>query len=149
LNRLDSGLPNRRARIMPDARLRVRVAQDRKTVAIVAAPRQPSRQVEFTLEELDKLISELGDARSQMVEGQTSPKFDQVDARVSVAANTTWYIEASPPRGALLAFYHPKFGPVGLTLQREQITRIVRFLAGRFIHQSGPSAERHERSISP
>jgi hypothetical protein len=63
-------------------------------------------------------ISELGDARSQMVEGQPSPKFDQVDATVSVAANTTWYIEASPPRGALLAFYHPKFGPVGITLQR-------------------------------
>jgi hypothetical protein len=80
-------------------------------------------------------ISELGDARSQMVEGQPSPKFDQVDATVSVAANTTWYIEASPPRGALLAFYHPKFGPVGFTLQRDQVTRIVRFLADRFIHQ--------------
>ena len=128
---------------MPDARLRVRVAQNRKTVAIVTTPRPSSRQVELTLGELDTLISELGDARSQMVEGQPIPKFDQVDARVSVAANTTWYIEASPPRGALLAFYHPKFGPVGFTLRRDQITRIVRFLAHRFIHQSGPSAERH------
>jgi hypothetical protein len=94
-------------------------------------------------------ISELGDARSQMVEGQPSPKFDQVDATVSVAANTTWYIEASPPRGAFLAFYHPKVGPVGFTLQRDQITRIVCFLADRFIHQLGPTAERHERSLSP
>ena len=92
---------------MPDARLRARVAQNRKIVAIVATPRPPSRQVELTLGELDTLISELGDARSQIVEGQPSPKFDQVDARVSVAANTTWYIEAPPPRGALLAFYHP------------------------------------------
>lgn len=128
---------------MPDARLRVRVAQNRKTVAIVPSPRPSSRQFELTLGELDTLISELGDARSQMVEGQPIPKFDPVDARISVAANTTWYIEASPPRGALLAFYHPKFGPVGFTLRRDQITRIVRFLADRFIHQLGPSAERH------
>lgn len=134
---------------MPDARLRVRVTQNRKTVAIVPSPRPSSRQVELTLGELDTLISELGDARSQMVEGQPIPKFDSVDARISVAANTTWYIEASPPRGALLAFYHPKFGPVGFTLRRDQITRIVRFLADRFIHQLGPSAERHERSVSP
>jgi hypothetical protein len=93
-------------------------------------------------------ISELGDARNQMVEGQPSPKFDQVDATISVAANTTWYIEALPPRGALLAFYHPKFGPVGFTLQRDQVTRIVRFLADRFIHQPRPSAERNERSMN-
>ncbi len=128
---------------MPAARLRVQVAQNKKTVAIVPSPRLSSRQVELTLGELDTLISELGDARSQMVEGQPIPKFDQVDARVSVAANTTWYIKASPPRGVLLAFYHPKFGPVGFTLQRDQITRIVRFLADRFIHQLGPSPERH------
>ncbi len=128
---------------MPDAKLKVRVAHDRTTVAISPGSRQPSRQVELTLGELDKLISELGNARSQMVEGQPSPKFDKQNAPISVAANTTWYIEASPPRGALLAFYHPKFGPVGFTLQKDQITRIVRFLAHRFIHQSGPSAERH------
>lgn len=128
---------------MPDARLRVQVAQNRKTVAIVPSPRPSLRQFELTLGELDTLISELGDARSQMVEGQPIPKFDHVDARISVAANTTWYIEASPPRGALLAFYHPKFGPVGFTLRRDQITRIVRFLADRLIHQLGPSAERH------
>ena len=128
---------------MPDAWLSVRVAQDRKTVAIAAAPKLPSRQVELTLGELDKLISELGDARSQMVEGQPCPKFDQVDATVSVAANTTWYIEASPPRGALLAFYHPKFGPVGFTLQRDQIAKIISFLTDRFIHQRPPSAKRH------
>jgi hypothetical protein len=128
---------------MPDAKLKVRVAHDRTTVAISPGGRQSSHQVELTLGDLDKLISELGNARSQMVEGQPSPKFDQQNAPISVAANTTWYIEAAPPRGVLLAFYHPKFGPVGFTLQRDQITRIVRFLASRFIHQLGPSAERH------
>ena len=129
---------------MPDARLRVRVSEDRKTVAIVAAPgRRQSRQVELTLGELDKLIGELGDARGRMVEGQPSPKFDQESLRINIVAGTTYYIEASPPRGALLAFYHPKFGPVGFTLPGEQIAKIVSFLADRFILRPGPSAERH------
>ncbi len=129
---------------MPDARFRVQVADDRKTVAIGPAPgRRHSRQVELTLEELDTLIGDLGDARGRMVEGQPCPQFDQERLRVSVAAETTWCIEASPPRGALLAFYHPRFGAVGFTLPREQIARIVSFLAQRFILQTGPSAERH------
>lgn len=129
---------------MPDARLRVRVTEDRKTVAIVPTPgRRQSRQVELTLEELDKLIGELGDARGQMVEGQPCPKFDHKEMRTSIAANTTWHIEAVPPRGAILSFYHPKFGPVGFTLPREQIAKIISFLADRFMLRPGPSAERH------
>ena len=129
---------------MPDARLRVRVTEDRKTVAIAPAPgNRQSHQVELTLEQLDELIGELGDARCQMVEGQPCPKFDQKEMRTSIAANTTWHIEAVPPRGAILSFYHPRFGPVGFTLRAEQIAKIVSFLAKRFILQSGPSAERH------
>ncbi len=129
---------------MPDSRLRVRVTEDRRTVAIVPAlGKRQSRQVELTLEELDKLIGELGDARGQMVEGQPCPKFDQKDMRISIAANTTWHIEAVPPRGAILSFYHPKFGPVGFTLPGEQIAKVVSFLAQRFILHSGPSAEKH------
>jgi hypothetical protein len=128
---------------MPDARFRVRVTEDRKTVAIAAAPaKRLSRQVELTLEELDQLISELGDARSQIVKGQPSANFEE-NVAISVVGNTTWCIKARPPAGALLAFDHPKFGPVGFTLARDQIASIVKFLTERFILQSSASAQKH------
>ncbi len=144
LDRLDSGHPGREVRIMPDARLSVRVTEDREMVAIVpASSGRQSHQVELTLNELDKLIGEPGDARSQMVKGRPSANFEHEDVRISVVANTTWCIKARPPEGALLAFDHPRFGPVGFTLPSDQIAKIVSFLTDRFILQRSPSAERH------
>ncbi len=129
---------------MPDARLSVRVTDDREMVAIVPAPsRRQSHQLELTLDELDKLIGELGDARRQMVKGRPSTNFESEDVRISVVANTTWCIKARPPEGALLAFDHPRFGPVGFTLPSNQVVKIVSFLTERFILQPTPSAERH------
>jgi hypothetical protein len=129
---------------MPDARLSVRVTEDKETVAIVPAPSgRQSHQLKLTLDELDKLIGELGDARSQMVKGRPSADFEHEDVRISVVANTTWCIKARPPEGALLAFDHSKFGPVGFTLPSDQIAKIVSFLTDRFILQRSPSAERH------
>jgi hypothetical protein len=63
--------------------------------------------------------------------------------KISAVANTTWCVKASPPNGAILAFDHPKFGPVGFTLRRDQIASIVRFLTNRFILQRPPSEEKH------
>ncbi len=129
---------------MPHARLSVRVTEDKETVAIVPAATGPrSFQLDLTLDELDKLIGELGDARSQMVQGRPSANFQSEDVRISVVGNTTWCIKARPPEGALLAFDHPKFGPVGFTLPSDQIANIVRFLTERFILQQAPSTERH------
>jgi hypothetical protein len=55
---------------MPHVRMKTRVAPDRKTVALkTSVSGQPSHRIELTLCELDKLIGELGDARSQMVRG--------------------------------------------------------------------------------
>ncbi len=127
---------------MSDARFKIRVADDKKTVAIQTAPGdQMPYQVELTLAELDKLMGELGDARSELIKDQPSPNF--AEARISAVANTTWSIKASPPRGALFAFDHPKFGPVGFTLSRDQIVSIVKFLTERFILQSSTSVEKH------
>ncbi len=129
---------------MPNARFSVRVTENRKTAAIVPPPsRRLSRQVELTREELDQLISELGDARSQIVKGQPSADFESEDVTISAVGNTTWCIKARPPAGALLAFDHPRFGPVGFTLPGDQIAKIVSFLTNRFMLQSSPSAERH------
>lgn len=55
---------------MPDFAMTIQVAQDRKVTAIEIAPlgQSPQRLV-LALDELDKLIGELGNARSAMVEG--------------------------------------------------------------------------------
>jgi len=126
---------------MPDPRMRIQVAQDGKTVSIVAST--AAQSIELTLDELNKLIGELGDARSRMVEGLPSENFNDAGVKISAVANTTWCIKASPPASVLLAFDHPKFGPVGFTLRRDQIASIVRFLTNRFILQHPPSEEKH------
>jgi hypothetical protein len=129
---------------MPDARIGIRVAEDRETVAIEIAPLgQSGHPVGLTLDELDQLIGQLGTARSQMVQGQPVPPFDQEDSPISVVANTKWTIQASPPQGVLLGFYHPKFGRVGFTLSAEEIARIIRFLSDRFILQPTHPSGRH------
>ncbi|WP_210252253.1 hypothetical protein, partial [Microvirga tunisiensis] len=70
---------------------------------------------------------------------------DQTMSKSSCEAGAVhiWHIRAFPPAGALLAFYHPKFGPVGFTLPTDQIARIVSFLTDRFILQPTQSAEKH------
>ena len=78
-----------------------------------------------------------------MVAGQPHPDFESEGVSISMAANTTWRLKASPPEGASFAFYHPKFGPVGLTLPAEAIANIVGFLTERFILQSTQSIEKH------
>jgi hypothetical protein len=129
---------------MPDVEMTIQVAHDRTATAIeIASPGQSPQRLVLALEELDRLISELGTARSKMVEGQPAPDFESEEVSISTVANTKWHIRAYPPTGALLAFYHPKFGPVGFTLPREEIARIVSFLTERFILQPIQSAEKH------
>jgi hypothetical protein len=125
---------------MTKARMGIRVADDKETVVVEIAPvGQPSYPVELTLEQLDKLMGHLGEARRKMVDGKPSPNLNQVT--ISTAAFTSWAIEASPPEGALLAFYHPSFGPVGFSMPRETIIEMVNFLTDRFILQQAASAK--------
>jgi hypothetical protein len=141
--RLEPGNPTG-ANVMPDVEMTIQVAQDRKVAAIEIAPRgQSPYQLVLALDELDKLIGELGTARSKMVEGQSPPDFESEDVTISTVAYAKWHIRTYPPIGALLAFYHPKFGPVGFTLPRDQIARIVSFLTERFILQPIQSGEKH------
>jgi hypothetical protein len=129
---------------MPKARVGIRVADDRKTVTIELTPvGQTGHPVALTLDQLDHLMGKLGDARCQMVEGQPGPRFESEDVPISVAAHTAWTIQASPPAGALLGFYHPKFGIVGFTLPKDEIVRMVSFLTERFILQPTASREKH------
>jgi hypothetical protein len=129
---------------MSEVQMAIQVAQDRKAVAIeIAPPEHSPLQLILDLDELNGLISKLGNARSQMVAGQPQPDFENEGVTISTVANTKWYIRASPPSGVLFAFDHPKFGAVGLTLAADQIAQIVRFLTDRFILQATQSAEKH------
>lgn len=131
-----------RTKAMPGVEITIRVTRDRTAATIeIALSGQSSQRLVLGIDELDRLISELGTARSKMVEGQPPPDFEELS--ISTAANTKWYIRAYPPSGALLAFYHPKFGPVGFTLPRDQIAEIVSFLTKRLILQATPSSEKH------
>jgi hypothetical protein len=122
----------------------IHVAHDKKAVAIeIATFGQPPQHFVLGLDELDRLIGELGTARSQMVAGRPHPDFESEGVSISMAANTKWCLTASPPEGASFAFYHPKFGPVGLTLPAKEIASIVRFLTDRFILQPTQSIDKH------
>jgi len=127
---------------MPGAGVGIRVAEDRKTAAIeIASAEQAPFWLEVTLDELDQLIRALGEARRRMAEGQPPPEPE--DWAINTVANTRWCLQAAPPEGALLAFYHLSFGPVGLTLPRDEIAKIVSFLTARFILQPAASGEKH------
>jgi hypothetical protein len=90
---------------MPDVEMTIQVAHDRTATAIeIASPGQSPQRLVLALEELDRLISELGTARSKMVEGQPAPDFESEEVSISTVANTKWHIRAYPPTGALLAF---------------------------------------------
>ena len=125
---------------MPDAGMNIHVAPERQSVVIEpASAGLPLGRLELNLDDLDRLIGALGQARSELVKGRPGPDFET--ATISAAANPVWCVKASPPTGALLAFDHPKFEPVGFVLPRDQITTIVTFLTQRFILQKAPSGK--------
>ncbi|MPR12791.1 hypothetical protein [Microvirga tunisiensis] len=74
---------------MPDFEMTIQVAQDRTATAIEIAPLgQSPQRLMLALDELDKLIGELGNARSAMVQGQSPPDFESDDVTICTVANT-------------------------------------------------------------
>ncbi|QFU15650.1 hypothetical protein [Microvirga thermotolerans] len=125
---------------MPHAEIGVRIAADGKTAALLPAG-DASHPIDLTLDEITRLIAHLGEARRQMVQGQPTPSL--TGATVSIAANTSWHIQAYPSGGALFAFYHPSFGPVGFVLPRDQLAGIVRFLNNQLAMTPPPTGTAH------
>lgn len=125
---------------MPRADIGVRIADDGKTVAILP-PNEASHRIDLTLDQITTLIAHLGDARRQMLQGQPSPNLE--GATVSIAANTSWYIQSYPSGGALFAFYHPSYGPVGFVLPADQLSGIVKFLNNHLANVPPPTETAH------
>ena len=112
---------------MPEARVGVRVADDRQSVTVEMGPVEgPSAPVSLDLEQLTKVINLLGQARMQMLEGQ---RIEPLDGKtVETITNPMWYIQVAKIDGSLLAFNHSAYGPIAFTIPRDEVAKIVGLL---------------------
>jgi hypothetical protein len=121
---------------MPEARVGVRVADDRQTVTVEIGPIEgPSVPVALNLEQLTKVINLLGQARMQMLEGLRIEPLD--GTTVNTIGNPMWYVQVAKIDGSLLAFNHPAYGPVAFALPREDVARIVGILTNHLALPTG------------
>jgi hypothetical protein len=113
--------------VMAEARVGVKVSDDRKTVTIeIGSTAGPSHPVGLDLNQLTKLIQLLGQARSRMVEGLQKLPLD--GKTVETVIEPPWYVQVASIDGSLLAFDHPSYGPLAFAIPREDVVRIVRIL---------------------
>jgi hypothetical protein len=123
---------------MSEARIGVRIAEDRQSVVLEIAPiGERGTPVELSLEQFSNLIALLGEARHRMVEG--SPVQPLEGKNVRTVMNPNWYIQVAQIDGSLLAFDHPGFGPVAFAIPRTEVAKIVRLLNAHLTIPSTPS----------
>jgi hypothetical protein len=116
-----------RASIMTEARIGIRIAEDRKLVTLSIAPvGVEGLPIELSLDQLTSLIALLGEARARMVEGLPTGPLEGKSIRTVTEPN--WYIQVAQIDGSLLAFDHPAYGPVGFAIPRKDVARIVKLL---------------------
>ncbi len=113
---------------MAQARVGVRVADDRRSVTIEIGPvNGPSAPVGLDLDQLTKVITLLGQARRRMLEGS---RVEPLNGKtVETIANPMWCVQVAQFDGSLLAFDHPNYGPVAFALPRDDVAEIVRILS--------------------
>jgi len=121
---------------MPEARVGVRVADDRQSVTIEIGPVEgPLSPVGLNLEQLTKVIHLLGQARSRMMEG--TPKTALDGKTIETITEPPWYIQIASIDGSLLAFDHPAFGPLAFAIPREDVARMVKVLSSHLTLPEG------------
>jgi hypothetical protein len=127
---------------MPEARVGVRVADDRQSVTVEMGPVEgPSAPIALDLEQLTKVINLLGQARAQMLEGQRIEPLN--GKRVETINNPMWYIQVAKIDGSLLAFNHPAYGPIAFEIPRDDVAKIVDLLTN---HLALPACQQGEPS---
>ncbi|MBL0403743.1 hypothetical protein JKG68_07190 [Microvirga aerilata] len=113
---------------MAQARVGVRVADDRKSVTLEIGPVDgPSSPVGLELEQLTKVINLLGKARRQMIGGL--PAEPLAGKTVETILDPVWYAQVAQFDGSLLAFDHPAYGPLAFAIPRNDVAEIVRILS--------------------
>jgi hypothetical protein len=113
---------------MAQARVGVRVADDRRSVTIEIGPVDgPSAPVGLELDQLTKVINLLGQARRQMIRGLLAEPL--AGKTVETILDPVWYAQVAQIDGSLLAFDHPAYGPLAFALPRNDVAEIVRILS--------------------
>lgn len=113
---------------MPEARVGVRVADDRQSVTIEIGPVEGrSAPVALDLEQLTTIIKLLGQARSRMITGTRKQPLD--GQTVETVLDPPWYIQVAQIDGSLLAFDHPCYGPLAYAIPREDVAKMVKILS--------------------
>jgi hypothetical protein len=109
---------------MAEARVGIRVADDRQSVTIEIGPgSERSEPIALNLGQLTQIIKLLGQARAQMVEGEQKRPLD--GKTVETVIDPPWYAQVAQIDGSLLAFDHPSYGPLAFALPRADVIRIV------------------------
>jgi hypothetical protein len=112
---------------MAEARVGVRVADDRQSVIIEIGPVAGlSEPIALDLDQLTTIIKLLGQARARMVEGAQKRPLD--GKTVETVIEPPWYIQVAQIDGSLLAFDHPSYGPLAFAIPRADVVRIVSVL---------------------
>lgn len=113
---------------MAEARIGIRIAEDRKSVTLSVAPvGGEGMPLELSLDQLTSLIALLGETRARMVEGLPAGALEGKSIRTVMDPN--WYVQVAQIDGSLLAFDHPAYGPVGFAIPRKDVARIVKLLS--------------------
>jgi hypothetical protein len=110
-----------------EARIGVRVADDRQSVTVEIGPvGGPSEPIAFGIEQLTTIIRLLGQARAQMVEGTQKRPLD--GKTVETVNDPPWHIQVAQFDGSLIAFDHPSYGPLAYAIPRADVVKIVAVL---------------------
>jgi hypothetical protein len=117
---------------MAEARVGVRVADDRQSVTIEIGPVAGlSEPIALDLEQLTKVIKLLGQARARMIEGAQKQPLE--GKTVETVVEPPWYIQVAQIDGSLLAFDHPSYGPLAYAMPRADVVRIVDVLSKHLV----------------
>jgi hypothetical protein len=121
---------------MAEARVGIRVADDRQSVTIEIGPVVGlSEPIVLDLEQLTKVIKLLGQARARMIEGAQKQPLE--GKTVETIVEPPWYIQVAQIDGSLLAFDHPSYGPLAYAIPRADVVRIVDVLSKHLVLPAG------------
>jgi len=111
-----------------EARVGVRVAEDRQSVTVEIGPvAGPSEPIALDVDQLTKIIKRLGEARARMVEGTEKQPLD--GKTVETVNDPPWHIQVAQFDGSLIAFDHPSYGPLAYAIPRADVVNMVQVLS--------------------
>jgi hypothetical protein len=137
---MNCGAESREGWIMAEARIGVRIAEDRKSVTLAIAPvGEEGIPIELSLDQLTNFIALLGETRARMLEGLPTGPLEGKSIRT--VAEPNWYVQVAQIDGSLIAFDHPAYGPVGFAIPRRDVAKIVRILTAHLTLPEAPAGK--------